>query len=143
MLSKERLRLLDVLSDFHEGVIDTTDDEFGIEACLIQLTSCDSVPLSRGEQFLKNLLIPSNGVCLDEVDLAEFCLDLGETFFIEFIDNYLIETFEALVHRFNLSLQDETLINEGVECFCIGVGCHSDHLTSRVCQTQPQLLFGE
>ena len=143
MLTKERLRLLDVPSDFHKGVINSTDDEFGIESCLVYLASSDSVPLSSGEEFLKNLLIPRDGVCLDEVDLAEFCLDLGESFLVEFIDNYLIETFEALVHRFNLSLQDETLINESGECCCVGVGCHSGHFTSGVCQTQPQLLIGE
>jgi hypothetical protein len=113
MSAQEGLRLFNRPSDLYKTPINTTDHEFGVQTSLVNLLNDDSLPLSRLEKFLQDILVPNNCVALDEVDLAEFCLNLGETCFIEFIDNNCVKILEALCERVKFSLETDAFVNEG------------------------------
>jgi len=113
MSAQERLRLLYRPSDINKALINTTDHEFGVKTGLVNLLNDDSLPLSRLEETLEDFVIPNDRTALDEVDLAEFCLNFGETFLIELADDYGVKILEALCKRVKFCLETDSFIDEG------------------------------
>lgn len=139
MSAKEGLRLLDVLSDVHFVGIDSTEKEFRLKTGLVHLANRDAVPLSRGQEFLKNLLVPLHGRGLDEIQLAVLRLDLGQPSGLEGFDDYFVKSLQALRECIEVSLQAKSLVDEGGQvagCLRIavglGLGCHVDNTTGCV-----------
>lgn len=113
MSAQEGFRLLDASSNINEALVNTTDYEFSIETGLVDFFNDDSFPLSRLEDSLENLLVPRDRVALDEIDLAEVCLNFGETHLIHLADNNSVQLLKALCKRVKFCLETESFIDEG------------------------------
>lgn len=129
MSAKERLGLLDGASHINEALINTTNSEFCIKAGLVNLLNDDALPLNWLEKFLENLVIPDNGVALDEIDLANGGLKLGEILALEFSDDDFVKVFETLSYIVQLSLESDSFLNEGGQGLGVCIGCHSSNAT--------------
>lgn len=140
MSAQERLGLLDATSDFNEALINATNSEFGFQTGLVYLLNNDALPLNWLEKFFENLVIPDNSVALDEVDLANGCLKLSEILLLEFSDDEFIKVLETLSEIVQLSLETDSLFNEGGQGLDICIGCHRDDPTFLVYETQHGLF---
>jgi hypothetical protein len=140
VLAQERLGLLDGASHFNEALVNTTDHEFGVKTGLVNLLNDDSLPLNWLEKFLENLVIPNNSVALDEIDLANGGLKLREILALEFSDDEFVKVFETLSEIVQLSLESDSLFNEGGQGLGICIGCHRNKPTFLVYETQHGLI---
>lgn len=136
-LTKERLRLLNRASHLNKVLVNTTNEEFGFKTGLVYLLNDDALPLNWLEKFLENLIVPDHRVVLDEIDLTDGRLKLGQILALEFSDDDFIKVFETLSEVVQLSLESDALFNEsgqGLNVVCIG--CHGSEPTFLVYETQ-------
>lgn len=140
MLTQERLGLLDRASHTNEALINATNNEFSIKTGLVNLLNDDALPLNWLEKFLENLLVPNDSVVLDEIDLANGGLKLGEILALEFSDDDFVKVFETLSEIVQLSLESDSLFNEGGQGLGICIGCHRNEPTFLVYETQHGLF---
>lgn len=136
MSAQVGLGLLDGLGDIHVGGVDSTDHDFCLKASLVHLANRYTVPLSRGQDFLKNLLVPLDRRSLDEVHTTILGLDLRDASGLELTDDERIERIQLLCECIKFSLQAKALVDEGGQFGCCLVGCHGSHFTVGVYQHQ-------
>lgn len=140
MSAQERLGLLDRTGNLNEALVNTTDNDFSIKTGLVNLLNDDALPLNWLEKFFENLVIPNNSVALDEIDLANGGLKLGEILALEFSDDDFVKVFETLSEVVQLSLESDSLFNEGGQGLGICIGCHRNEPTFLVYETQHGLF---
>ena len=140
-LTKERLRLLDRASHLNEVLVNATDEEFGFKTGLVHLLNDNALPLNWLEKFLENLVVPDHSIVLDEIDLTDGRLKLGQILALEFSDDDFVKVFETLSEVVQLSLESDALFNEGGQGLGVGCnGCHGNNPTFLVYETQHGLI---